>query len=95
MLWALIAVALAGVVAGTRFRAGALAILSVLAFAGALTAALLGDWSILGAIGGAFGLMIIMQFFYLLGAAYAYGQRQKRERRRQTEQDASVSEPTS
>lgn len=95
MLWTLVAVVIAGALAGTRYPAHAIVVLSFLAFSAAFATALITGWTFLGALGGAFTLTAVLQASFLMGTAFAFGRNQQRERCAQVERDAGLSEPTS
>lgn len=99
MLWAFIATALTGFLAGCRLRAGALVLLSAATYFLMLITAWVLSWSVLWSLGMAFALTLALQFSYLLGATAAYGHRRKIQARAcrhdAPSQNAGVSEPTS
>lgn len=94
MLCGVIAVAIAGMIAGTCFPAGVLVVLSASVLILAWVAKLYSGWTLLGALGGAIVLMVVLQFAYLFGAALAH-RRKMRANRLRLEQDARITKPTS
>jgi hypothetical protein len=75
MEWALATLVLTGFLAGYRFRAVVLILLSVLTFFIAMFALVSQGYSLTMSIGLAFAMTFTLQLSYLLGAGVVYGLR--------------------
>jgi hypothetical protein len=95
MTWALIAVGIAGLVTGTRFRMQAVIVLSAVVCTATFATALCASWTFLSALGSGFVLTTVLQLSFMSGAVLTFGRNQKHEIPGRLERNAGLSEPTS